>query len=180
MSPTVPLSATPDPFPHSSAPQRTDWHQQGGDTPAQQGPVAAACGQREWNGLAKAVVPPPTQSSTPGPPHRLGGPFCRPLAPRGLLGAAALAGAWLPAPVLAARLHLPDVHPAVLAEGLPAVRQLGERGGWGETGVSRGSARARPGARAAPPPRAGQRPWDSHRGCRVRLPSTALQNHGIA
>lgn len=73
-------------------------------------------------------------------PHRLAGPFCHPLAPRGLLEASAFPRDRLPALVLAAGLDLPDVHPAVLAEGLPTVRQLGERGGWGESRAVRGQA----------------------------------------
>lgn len=85
----------------------------------------------------------------PGPraprthPHRLGGPLCRRLAPGGLLEASAFPGDRLPALVLAAHLDLADVHPAVLAEGLPAVRQLGQRGGWGRGGLSGGRPAAR-------------------------------------
>lgn len=122
--------------------------------------------------MGSSAVPWHPWVPTPGPlgtqPHRLGGPFCHPLAPRHLLEASAFPRDRLPALVFAARLHLPDVHPAVLAEGLPAVRQLGERGGWGETGRlevgQRGSAagRAPTGRRedVLPAPRAGQHPWD--------------------
>jgi len=147
------------------------------NNPSQQKRGVAARRQRERNrqtaGGGSPGCPPPTSGSTPRPrgtqPHRLGGPFGHPLAPRGLLEASAFPRDRLPALVLAARLDLPDVHPAVLAEGLPAVRQLGERGGWGETRAVRGRAagsvagRAPTGPRTragtSHPPRAGQVPW---------------------
>lgn len=158
ISPRVRLSAAPGSLPHSSAHQQAHSAYQTGGSMTHQSTKEGLLptGRRSRTGrcrtrqqkaalpLGSPRCPPPTNGSSPRPPgtqpHRLGGPFCRPLAPHGLLEVSAFPRDRLPVLVLAAHLDLPDVHPAVLAEGLPAVRQLGERGGWGKMRAVRGQA----------------------------------------
>lgn len=67
--------------------------------------------------------------------HRFGGPLGGPLVPRRLLATPALGGHHLSASARGAGFCLARVHATVLAQGLPAVRELGECGGcweWGQ------------------------------------------------
>lgn len=141
-------------------------------------PVVVTCQAEPCSGTSCGPPEGPCPPLSPLYPlllaHWFGGPLCGPLVSRWLLGTPALGGCHLSASARGAGFCLTGVHATVFAQGLPTVRELGERGGCWEGEREESGGLYRWGQGGLPGGDDGAADWKT-----VEIPQAWTRNEGI-